>query len=125
VVAVLDWELSTIGHPLADLAYACLPYYLPQGMSGLPGIEGLDLAEHGIPTEAELLARYRTARGLGPIDDWPVYVAFSLYRIAAILQGVYARAVQGNASNEDALNVGRQAGQLAERGWQVAQRHDG
>ena len=74
--------------------------------------------------EAEQLERYRQARGLAPIDDWPVFVAFSLFRTAAILQGVYARAVQGNASNSDALNVGRRAGLIAERGWAVARAHD-
>ncbi|MGN8157054.1 phosphotransferase family protein [Salinisphaera sp. RV14] len=124
VRAVLDWELATLGHPLADLAYACLPYYLPPGQAGLPGLVGLDLAEHGIPDEAELLARYRARRNLAQIDDWPVFIAFSLFRIAAILQGVYARAVQGNASNANALEVGRQAGRLAERGWEIARSHD-
>jgi aminoglycoside phosphotransferase (APT) family kinase protein len=124
VAAVLDWELATIGHPLADLAYACMPYHLPHGVAGVRGVEGLDLAAHGIPTEAEQLERYRQARGLAPIDDWPVFVAFSLFRTAAILQGVYARALQGNASNSDALNVGRRAGLIAERGWAVARAHD-
>ncbi|WP_348762061.1 phosphotransferase family protein [uncultured Salinisphaera sp.] len=120
VAAVLDWELATIGHPLADLAYACMPYYLPQGIPGLKGIDGMDLAALGIPTEADQLARYRERRGIGPIHDWPVFVAFSLFRIAAILQGVYARAVAGNASNADALAVGQQATVMAERGWQIA-----
>lgn len=124
VNAVLDWELATLGHPLADLAYACMPYYLPPGMTGLNGVEGLDLDALGIPSEAAQLARYRARRGMGPIDDWPVFVAFSLYRMAAILQGVYARAKQGNASNEDALEVGKHAGLMARRGWQVAQSHD-
>lgn len=124
VVAILDWELSTLGHPLADLAYACMPYYLPPGVTGLRGVDGLDLEALGIPDEASQLARYRQQRGIGPIEDWPVFVAFSLYRMAAILQGVYARALQGNASNEDALQVGKHAGLMAERGWQVAQTHD-
>lgn len=124
VAAILDWELATIGHPLADLAYACMPYYLPHGVEGVRGIEGLDLAAAGIPTEAEQLARYRERRGLGSIDDWPVFVAFALFRTAAILQGVYARALAGNASNRDALTVGRRAGLIAERGWAVAKSHD-
>ena len=101
-----------------------MPYHLPHGVAGVRGVEGLDLAAHGIPTEAEQLERYRQARGLAPIDDWPVFVAFSLFRTAAILQGVYARALQGNASNSDALNVGRRAGLIAERGWAVARAHD-
>ena len=120
VAAVLDWELATIGHPLADLAYACMPYYLPQGIPGLKGIDGMDLAALGIPSEADQLARYRERRGIGPIHEWPVFMAFSLFRIAAILQGVYARAVAGNASNADALAVGQQATVMAERGWQIA-----
>lgn len=124
VVAILDWELSTIGHPIADLAYACMPYHLPHGVSGVRGIEGLDLNAHGIPDEASQLARYCERRGLAGIDDWPVFVAFSLFRTAAILQGVYARALQGNASSADALDVGRRAGLIAERGWAVAQAHD-
>lgn len=124
VAAVLDWELATIGHPLADLAYACMPYYLPHGVNGVKGIDGLDLAAHGIPSEASQLERYRQARGIDAIDDWPIFVAFSLYRTAAILQGVYARALQGNASNANALDVGKRAGLIAERGWAVAQRFD-
>ncbi|MBO9468815.1 phosphotransferase family protein [Endozoicomonas sp. G2_2] len=124
VAAVLDWELATIGHPIADLAYACMPYHLPYGVKGVRGIEGLDLAAHGIPGESSQLARYCEQRGIGDIDDWPVFVAFSLFRTAAILQGVYARALQGNASNSDALDVGRRAGLIAERGWAVARAHD-
>lgn len=124
VCAVLDWELATLGHPLADLAYACLPYYLSPDNPGMPGLAGLNLAELGIPGEAELLARYRERRGVERIDDWPVFIAFSLFRIAAILQGVYARAVQGNASNANALEVGRQAGRLAKRGWELARAYD-
>ncbi|ROO31444.1 phosphotransferase family protein [Salinisphaera japonica] len=120
VAAVLDWELATLGHPIADLAYACMPYYLPQGIPGLKGIDGMDLAAAGIPSEADQLARYRERRGIGPIDDWPVFMAFSLFRIAAILQGVYARAQAGNASNADALAVGKQATVMAECGWKIA-----
>ncbi|MES1926986.1 phosphotransferase family protein [Salinisphaera sp. T31B1] len=124
VAAILDWELATIGHPIADLAYACMPYYLPHGVAGVKGIDGLDLAAHGIPDEASQLSRYCQQRGIPAIDDWPVFVAFALYRTAAILQGVYARALQGNASNADALQVGERAGLIAERGWAVAQRFD-
>lgn len=124
VAAILDWELATIGHPLADLAYACMPYQLPAGIAGVKGIDGLDLAAHGIPSEAAQLERYCTARGIDDIEDWPVFVAFALYRTAAILQGVYARALQGNASNANALQVGKRAGLIAERGWAVARRFD-
>lgn len=121
VAAILDWELSTVGHPLADLAYFCLPYHLPAGVEGLRGLIGIDLEAQGIPSEQEVLARYCQQGGRPDIDDWHVFVAFSLFRLAAILQGVYARALQGNASNADALQVGQRAGLLAEAGWRIAQ----
>ena len=121
VAAILDWELSTLGHPLADLAYFCLPYHLPAGVDGLRGLVGIDLQAQGIPSEQEVLARYCQQSGRDAIGDWHVFVAFSLFRLAAILQGVYARALQGNASNADALQVGQRAGLLAEAGWRIAQ----
>lgn len=121
VAAILDWELSTVGHPLADLAYFCLPYHLPAGVEGLRGLIGIDLKAQGIPSEQELLARYCQQSGRAGIDGWHVFVAFSLFRLAAILQGVYARALQGNASNADALQVGQRAGLLADAGWRIAQ----
>lgn len=124
VAAILDWELSTVGHPLADLAYFCLPYHLPAGVEGLRGLVGIDLKAQGIPSEQELLARYCQQSGRPDIDDWHVFVAFSLFRLAAILQGVYARALQGNASNADALQVGQRAGLLADAGWRIAQAGD-
>lgn len=120
VVAVLDWELATIGHPLADLAYCCMPYHMPHGVPGVRGLDGLDLAARGIPEERSLLARYCEGTGRDGIRDWPVFLAFSLFRSAAILQGVYARALQGNASSRDAREVGKNAGLVAERGWQIA-----
>jgi len=125
VAAILDWELSTLGHPLADLAYFCLPYHLPAGVDGLRGLIGVDLQEQGIPSEQEVLQRYCLSSGRDAIDDWHVFVAFSLFRLAAILQGVYARALQGNASNADALQVGQRAGLLAEAGWRIAQNGSG
>lgn len=125
VAAILDWELSTLGHPLADLAYFCLPYHLPAGVDGLRGLVGIDLQSQGIPSEPEVLQRYCLKSGRDGIDDWHVFVAFSLFRLAAILQGVYARALQGNASNADALQVGQRAGLLAEAGWRIAQNGSG
>ena len=109
VVAVLDWELATIGHPLADLAYCCLPYHMPHGVNGVRGLDGLDLRARGIPDEQSLLQRYCEGAGRDGINDWPVFLAFALFRSAAILQGVYARALQGNASNRNALEVGKRA----------------
>lgn len=124
VAAVLDWELATLGHPLADLAYCCMPYYLPYNQGDKRGLAGLDLAALGVPDEAEVLQHYCEATGRASIDDWPVFVAFSMFRSAAILQGVYARALQGNASNRDALSVGERTALIAERGWEVARNHD-
>jgi aminoglycoside phosphotransferase (APT) family kinase protein len=124
VVAILDWELSTLGHPIADLAYYCLPYHLPSDLHGMRGVVGEDLGALGILNEQETMERYCQQSGRSGIEDWHVFVAFSLFRLAAILQGVYARALQGNASNADALDVGKRAYVLAEAGWRIAQRGD-
>ncbi len=121
IIAILDWELSTVGHPLSDLAYYCLAYHLPADQPGMRGLIGTDLAAEGIPGEAELLERYCRQTGRDGLEDWHVFLAFSLFRLAAIVQGVYARALQGNASNADALQVGQRAGILAEAGWRIAQ----
>lgn len=121
VIAVLDWELSTLGHPLADLAYYCLPYHLPAGVDGLRGLKGEDLEALGIPDEQEVIARYCARTGRDSIGDWHVFLAFSLFRLAAILQGVFRRALDGNAANADALEVGQRASLLAETGWRIAE----
>ncbi|RFA27268.1 phosphotransferase family protein [Alkalilimnicola ehrlichii] len=123
VVAVLDWELSTLGHPLADLAYFCLPYHLPASEKGAKGLVGLDFAAENIPSEEDVLAAYCKRSGRDGIPNWNFFLAFSLFRLAAILQGVYARALAGNASNADALQVGKRAGLLAQVGWDLAQRN--
>ena len=120
VIAILDWELSTLGHPLADLAYYCLPYHLPADMPGMRGLNGEDLQELGIPSEQETIARYCAQTGRDGIDDWHVFLSFSLFRLAAILQGVYTRALDGNAANANALEVGKRASLLADIGWQIA-----
>ncbi len=125
VTAILDWELSTLGHPLSDLAYYCLPYHLHCEHEGMRGLVGLDLAALGVPSEAEVLERYCQQSGRDGIGDWHLFLAFSLFRLAAIVQGVYARALQGNASNADALEVGKRAGILAKAGWNIAQRDNG
>jgi aminoglycoside phosphotransferase (APT) family kinase protein len=120
VIAVLDWELSTLGHPLADLAYYCLPYHLPSDMPGMRGLQGEDLEALGIPDEQETIARYCAKTGRKSIADWHVYLAFSLFRLASIVQGVYKRALDGNAANANALDVGKRASLLAETGWKIA-----
>ena len=125
IAAVLDWELSTIGDPLSEVAYHCLPYHLPSGKPGLPGLEGTDLAMLGIPSEASLVASYCKHTGRASIDPWSFYVAFGLFRLAAIVQGVYARALQGNASSERARAVGAQASLFATIAKRVAQEGGG
>lgn len=113
VAAVLDWELSTLGDPLGDLAYCCLCYHLPHDVPGVKGVAGLDLAAEGLPDEAEFVAHYCHHAGLAEIAGWTFYRAFALFRLAAILFGVNARALQGNAANASALTAGRNAGLLA------------
>ncbi|MCP4999592.1 MAG: phosphotransferase family protein [Hyphomicrobiales bacterium] len=98
IMAVLDWELSTLGHPLADLAYQCMQWRLPHN-TGFRGLGGLDRKAIGLPTEEEYVANYCERRNIDRIDHWPFYLAFSFFRLAAILQGVLKRALDGNASN--------------------------
>ena len=100
VVAVLDWELSTLGHPYADLSYQCMQWRLPHD-SGFRGLGGLDRAAIGVPTEDAYVEAYCRRRGISGIDNWPYYLAFSFFRLAAICQGVYKRALDGNASNPE------------------------
>jgi aminoglycoside phosphotransferase (APT) family kinase protein len=112
-LAVLDWELSTLGHPLADIAYFCMCLRLPKD-GKIPGLLGVDRAAIGVPSEEEIVAQYCQARGIEVIENWNFYVIFSFFRLAAILQGVYKRALDGNASNSEALVVGKEARVLAE-----------
>jgi aminoglycoside phosphotransferase (APT) family kinase protein len=122
VKAVLDWELSTLGNPLADLAYFCMCLRLPSDGNVL-GLGGQDRAALGVPSEDEIVARYCALRGIEPIRDWHFYLAFSFFRLAAIVQGVKARALQGNASSTAALRVGGMAGILAEEAVRVIGAH--
>jgi aminoglycoside phosphotransferase (APT) family kinase protein len=117
VLAVLDWELATLGHPLADFAYHCMAWRIPPGL--FRGLANLDLPAIGVPTEAQYVAAYcrRTGRGAIPAHEWEYYMAYNLFRLAAISQGIMARAVQGNASSERALETGRNARALAELAW--------
>ena len=115
VIAIVDWELSTLGHPLADLGYFCMALRLPRNPA-LPGLAGLDRAALGIPDEAALLARYSQLTGRQIPADWPFVLAFSFFRLAAIAQGVAKRAEQGNASSEQAMQAGRMVEMLATLG---------
>jgi aminoglycoside phosphotransferase (APT) family kinase protein len=98
ILGVLDWELSTIGHPLADLAYQCMQWRLPY-TGGFRGLGGVNLAAIGIPDETQYVRDYCLRRKISKIEHWHFYLAFSFFRLLAILQGVYKRSVDGNASN--------------------------
>lgn len=100
ILALLDWELSTLGHPFADLAYQCMQWRLP-AEGPMRGLGGVDRAALGIPTETAYVAQYCARMRLSGIENWPFYVAFSFFRLAAILQGVLKRAADGNASNPE------------------------
>ena len=113
VVAVLDWELSTLGDPLADLAYLCMCLRLPE-VGPLKGLQGMDLQQLQLPTEEELVALYCQLRGIDAIDNWHFYLAFSYFRIASICQGVFKRAMAGNASDSRAASRGNVAQLLAD-----------
>ena len=118
VRAVLDWELSTLGHPLADLGYYCMALRLPRNPV-LPGLGGLDRAALGLPEEAELLAQYTASGGRLDGADWGFVLAFGFFRLAAIAQGVARRAQQGNASSTQAGAVGAMVGMLAAAGLEA------
>lgn len=115
VVAVLDWELSTLGSPLADLAYNCMPYRLAP--STLGGVLGADLAALGLPTEADYVATYCRRTGRAGIPDWEFYLAFAMFRLAAIAQGIMGRVIAGTANDPNARSRGERARPLAEAGW--------
>lgn len=119
VAAVLDWELSTLGHPLADLAYFCQGYH----GEATPGesLAGADLEALGIPTEDRLLDRYRELAGRGAIEDWTFYMVFVMWRSAAIVQGVYKRGLDGNASSEHAHEYGALVRRRARDAWRLVE----
>ena len=123
ILAVLDWELSTLGHPLVDFAYHCMTWHMTGGATAR-GLAGLDLAALGIPTEAQYLQSYlqRTGRtqAISP-EHWRYYLVFNMFRLVSILQGIVARAQQGNASNAKAVETGKRTRPLAEQAWALAQ----
>jgi aminoglycoside phosphotransferase (APT) family kinase protein len=122
VLAVLDWELSTLGDPLADFAYHCMSWHIPPGQ--FRGIAGLNLKDLGIPSEEEYVSRYceRTGRaGINP-SHWDFYIAYNLFRIAAILQGILKRVVDGTAASAHARDAGMRAKPMAELGWRQVEK---
>jgi aminoglycoside phosphotransferase (APT) family kinase protein len=120
VAAVLDWELSTLGDPLADFAYHLMAWRLAPDL--FRGLAGADLAALGIPGEAEYVAAYCRRTGRARIENLDYYIVFGLFRLAAILQGVARRALEGTASNPNAAEVGARARPLAEQAWELARR---
>ena len=122
VLAVLDWELSTLGHPLVDFAYNCMAWRLSPGQ--FRGLVGTDLAKLGIPVEADYVAAYcrRSGRSELAAKDWEYYLAFNMFRLACIIQGIMARALQGNAASADAIETGKRARPLAEEAWRQVER---
>jgi len=117
ILAVLDWELSTLGHPLADFAYHCMSWHIAPGK--FRGIAGLDLEQLGIPSESQYIKRYCERTNRRNIDPsvWDYYMAYNLFRIAAITQGIAKRVVDGTAASEFAREAGSRTRPLAELGW--------
>ena len=120
IAAVLDWELSTLGHPFSDLAYQCMQWRMPVGEEGR-GLAGVDRKAQGIPTEEEYVAAYCRRMGLAGIPGFDFCLAFSFFRMAAIVQGVKKRGLDGNASNpERAARMGRFVPEYARMGLAAA-----
>ncbi|GAA6172520.1 phosphotransferase family protein [Colwellia sp. KU-HH00111] len=119
VIAVLDWELSTLGHPYADLAYHCMQLRMPSQSPASKGLMGVDREALGIPTEQEIVALYCQLTGVESISNWSFYLAFCFFRLAAIAQGVAKRATQGNASNKQATATGKFVEPLAQMALEI------
>jgi aminoglycoside phosphotransferase (APT) family kinase protein len=120
IIAVLDWELATLGHPLADLAYCCMPFHLPEGSGpAMTGYGGLDLHAHGLLNEDEVLDLYCHATGRTDIPDWKFYLGFSMFRSAAIVEGVYARALAGNAADARGIKMHEMTKITSSVGWTI------
>ena len=123
ILALLDWELSTLGHPLGDLAYSCGAYHFEKvGSRSLVGIAG---SETGIPTESEFVEEYCRRTGRAGIPNWNFYMAFAFFRLASILQGVYKRGLMGTASSTHALQRGKLARQTSDLAWSFIEKGNG
>jgi aminoglycoside phosphotransferase (APT) family kinase protein len=122
VIALLDWELSTLGHPLADFAYHMLAWRLrPDEFRGMAGV---DIASLGIPNEQDYVSAYCKRTGRQSIDPghWDFYLAYNMFRLACIRQGIMRRVIDGNASNPNAAEVGRKAGDMADTAWRLVEK---
>lgn len=115
ILAVLDWELATLGHPLADFAYHLMMYRMPR--LTIPGLQGSDLAALGLPSEADYVAAYCRRVGRDGIADLPFYLAFNFFRFAAICHGIRGRMIRGTASSPDAAKLAGDMAEIARIGW--------
>ncbi|KWR88602.1 phosphotransferase [Cupriavidus sp. IDO] len=122
VIGVLDWELSTLGHPLVDFAYHCLSWHITPSL--WRGIAGLDLEALGIPDESTYLRWYEASTGAQALAHWDFYIAYNLFRLAAIMHGIGQRVAAGNAAAHDAAETASKSGPLAELAWKYASRHE-
>jgi len=120
VIAVLDWELSTLGHPLADFAFSAMIYRMPPG--GFFGLDGQDPVALGLPSEADYIAAYCGRTGRAGIENYDFYVAFNMFRLSAILHGIRGRIVRGTASSANAEDRAAQVEPIAEKAWEQALR---
>jgi aminoglycoside phosphotransferase (APT) family kinase protein len=120
ILAVLDWELSTLGHPLADFAYHCMYWRLTAGE--FRGIGGVDLVSLGIPTEEEYVDTYCRRTGRNGIPNWDFYMAYNMFRLAGILQGIMGRVKDGTAASSYAAEQGKRAKPMAEAGWRQVEK---
>ncbi|PQA87217.1 phosphotransferase family protein [Marinicaulis flavus] len=120
VLAILDWELSTLGHPLADFTYFLMVWHMPKSVRG--GLLGVDLEAQGLPTIDEAVAHYSAKTGRDGVPDVDFCLAYNMFRLASIIQGVYARSLQGNASSPAAKEMGAQVQPLAALAWSFAQK---
>ena len=121
VLAILDWELSTLGHPMADFSYHCMSWHIAPGQ--FRGIQGIDFASVGIPSEEQYIAMYAANTGK-PVNtgDWGFYLAYNMFRMCGILQGIMKRYVDGTAASPQALDAGRRAKPMAEMGWAAVEK---
>jgi aminoglycoside phosphotransferase (APT) family kinase protein len=120
ILAVLDWELSTLGHPLADFSYHCMTWRLSPGE--FRGLTGYDLPALGIPSEAQYVARYCERTGRREIPNWDFYMAYNMFRLAGILQGIMGRVVDGTAASQHAMEQGKRARPMAQAGWRQVEK---
>ena len=127
ILAVLDWEISTIGDPLADFTYHIMQWRMPSGGTGggTSSLSGIELKSLGIPSESEYIAMYCKRTGRPGIVNLDFYFAYNFFRLAAIMQGIAKRAIDGTAAGADAAEQGRLARPLAELGWSIAKNANG